>query len=117
MNNAAISVEISVLFSVFRIMSDTPITDKLFAPLWAKDTPPTDVELHEVNKRFREMEREHAELITIANTINEFASGPMPWGGCKCDHGHDGRMPLKGPKCGRCLALERLREISSPNVD
>ena len=40
---------------------DTPETDEIFAPLWAKDEPPTDAELHEVTKRFRKMERERDE--------------------------------------------------------
>jgi len=62
------------------------------------------------------------ELIQIAKTINEFASGPIPWGGCRCDHGVDGRVPLRGEKCGRCKALERLKEIERefggiPNQD
>jgi len=55
------------------------------------------------------------ELIQIAQTINEYASGSKPWGGCRCDYGEDGRMPLRGDKCGRCKALERLKEITQHN--
>jgi hypothetical protein len=51
------------------------------------------------------------ELIRIAKTIDEFASGPIPWGGCRCNHGEDGKTLLRGEKCGRCKALERLDEI------
>ena len=58
--------------------------------------------------RIKEIARE---LIVIAETINKFASGPIPWGGCQCDHGEDGRCLLRGEKCGRCKALERLKEI------
>lgn len=53
------------------------------------------------------------ELIAIAETIDEFASGPIPWGGCLCDHGEDGRTRLRGEKCGRCKALDRLEEIKA----
>lgn len=53
------------------------------------------------------------ELIVIAETIDEFASGPIPWGGCQCDHGEDGRTRLQGEKCGRCQALDRLEEIKA----
>lgn len=53
------------------------------------------------------------ELISIAETIDKFASGPIPWGGCRCDHGQDGKTPLKGDKCGRCKALDRLKEIKA----
>jgi hypothetical protein len=55
---------------------------------------------------------ERDELMEIARTINEYASGWKPWGGCRCDHGEDGRAQLRGEKCGRCKALDRLREIS-----
>ena len=55
---------------------------------------------------------EKSELIKIAWVIHEHASGPIPWGGCKCDHGEDGRSLLKGEKCERCKALERLKQIS-----
>ena len=63
------------------------------------------------------MRRERDELISIAQTINEYASGWKPWGGCRCDHGEDGRAQLRGEKCGRCKALDRLREISQHNAE
>ena len=53
------------------------------------------------------------ELILIAETIDKFASGPIPWGGCRCDHGEDGRCLLRGDKCGRCKARDRLKEIKA----
>ena len=43
-------------------MSNIPITDELFGPLWAKDDPPTDAELHEVTKSHRRLERKLAEI-------------------------------------------------------
>ena len=61
------------------------------------------------------LRREKDELISIAQTINEYASGWKPWGGCRCDYGEDGLMPLRGDKCGRCKALERLKEITQQN--
>lgn len=62
------------------------------------------------------VKQERDELIQIAQTINEYARGWKPWGGCRCDHGEDGRAQLMGEKCGRCKALDHLREISSHNA-
>jgi len=44
----------------------TPETDKLFLPLWLKDSPPTDEELHKINKRFRKLELERDEARRMA---------------------------------------------------
>ena len=74
-------------------------------------------ELKEIFKAEAEsMRRERDELISIAETINEYASGWKPWGGCRCDHGEAGRAQLRGEKFGRCKALDRLREISQHNT-
>ena len=51
--------------------TEPPETDKLFAPLWAKDDPPTDVELHEVTKSHRRIERERDEARAIARFWQE----------------------------------------------
>lgn len=59
------------------------------------------------------LRKEKFELVQISETINQYASGPMPWGGCKCDHGEDGKTLLRGEKCGRCRALERLNAIKN----
>lgn len=49
---------------------NTPIADALFAPLWAKDTPPTDEELHEVTKRFSKLETQRNELLEALEVVN-----------------------------------------------
>ena len=41
---------------------NTPKTDAIFAPLWAKDDPWTDEELHEITKSHRRLERENLKL-------------------------------------------------------
>ncbi len=69
-------------------MSDTPETDKLFDPLWAKDDPPTDEKLHEVTKLFRKMERQRDEARKLAEEMRLTAEDcaamlilnlPFPW--------------------------------------
>ena len=52
------------------------------------------------------------EALTLHDTIERMDLSSH-WSGCKCDHGCDGRMPRQGPKCQRCLADERLREIKT----
>jgi uncharacterized protein YlxW (UPF0749 family) len=44
--------------------TDTPRTAATFAPLWIKSGPPTDEELNEVQKKFRELERERNDAIS-----------------------------------------------------
>jgi hypothetical protein len=66
--------------------AETPETDKLFAPLWAKDDPPTDEELHEVTKSFRQMERQRDEARREATDYRNADAEthgveptPLPW--------------------------------------
>lgn len=50
------------------------------------------------------------ETITLHDTIDRIASSTH-WSGCSCDRGCDGRLPRQGPKCPRCVADDRMREI------
>lgn len=50
------------------------------------------------------------ETLELHDQIDRMASS-SPWSGCKCDHGEDGRMLRQGPKCKRCVADDRIREI------
>jgi len=50
----------------------TPRTDALFAPLWVRDSAPSDEELHTINKSHRALERQLAErdaLLEEARTV------------------------------------------------
>lgn len=76
------------------------------------DTLGDEVDRVELIASAPKLRDERDELASIAWTIHKYASGPIPWGGCKCDRGHDGRAPLVGDVCGRCTALERLKVIA-----
>ena len=78
-------------------MSDTPRTDAAERmAFYTEYMVPTDFS--------RELERELAEVReqrdTLANAIRQWKR--KSWKDCKCDHGHDGQMPLQGEKCERC---------------
>ena len=51
------------------------------------------------------------ETLELHDQIDRIASSTY-WSGCECDHGEDGRVfPRIGPKCKRCVADDRIREI------
>ena len=53
--------------------SETPLTDALFAPLWLRETAPSDEELHIINKSHRNLERKLAEARTALEDIATLA--------------------------------------------
>ena len=77
--------KIEINASPLNIMNtETPEADNLFGPLWAKDDPPTDEELHVVTKRFRKMERERDEARRVAEELQQMGADgqglpPLPW--------------------------------------
>lgn len=57
-------------------MSDTPETDKLFAPMWLLEGPPTDAQLYEANKSHKRLERQRD---AYAETLRDIAKVGHDW--------------------------------------
>jgi hypothetical protein len=55
--------------------SETPLTDALFAPLWLRETAPSDEELHIINKSHSNLERTLAEARTALEDIKDHDGG------------------------------------------
>ena len=97
-------------------MSDTPRTDDLIlrngkAIADGTTRPPIWKEMRQLELDLRNMTNLCDELVSLADTIDTASCGSLPWGNCRCDYGHDGRMPLQGAKCERCRASDRVKEI------
>jgi chromosome segregation ATPase len=59
-----------------------------------------------------QLERELAEARKQRDTLAEAIKAWIrkSWQNCRCDHGHDGRMQLRGEKCEKCKLWDAVEQ-------